>query len=477
MEMRKKLGRIWRILLTITLLMTAVGCTSKDALTDYDKAYAIGLQAYTYGLPLLETNKIFLNMTNTGVSESGVSSVNQFHHVRSLNNPNSTTVVAPGANGLSSIAWLDLTDEPQVLHVPKITDHYFMLALLDPYTENFYNLSSAHDTPEGDYVICGPDQHGVKVPSGTNKISVDYTRIWVIGSTQVKGPNNISIVNEIQDGYTITPLSKFGTNVQPPALIEVNSDAKVYDIPVGIDYFDTLCQLLQQFPPPEADKEMLEAFASVGIGPGLTPSKDPDLNDEIIQGLKDAVAAGPEQIKTDTRTVYETSAKIHNGYFLGGFGTYGTNYQLRAVIAMLGIGAVSSEQAIFALTRTDQNMQPLNGSGHYIMHIGEMPPVTEGWSITVYDTNGVLIRNPINRYQFNNSSDLTRNADGSVDIFFQTDQPETVGEAQNWLPVAKDQGFQVIFRLLAPEQNSIDGILDESGWQPPALSSVAISAE
>lgn len=445
------------------------------SISEYGKAYAIGLQAYIYGLPLLETNKTFLSMTSIDVSKGAFGPVNQFNHVRAPNDPNSKAVVAPGANGLSSIAWLDLTDEPQVLHVPQVADHYFVLALLDPYTEDISNLGSAQDTPAGDYVICGPGQHGVKVPSGTSQIAVDYTRIWIIGSTQLKGAADITNVNKIQDGFTLTPLSKYGKNYKAPALALPNVDIKRYDIPTGLAFFDTLCQLLKQFPPPEADKSMLEVFASMGIDPGKTPSTDVSLSAETIRGLTDAVAAGPAQVKVETKNVYAASAKIHNGYFLGGFGSYGTNYKLRAIVTAMGLGAMSSDQAIFALTLTDQNMQPLNGSGQYVMHMSAAPPATEGWSITVYDTKGALIQNSINRYQFNDSANLTRNVDGSVDIFFQADQPTEAAKAQNWLPVAKDQGFQVIFRLIAPEKDSISGILDGSGWQPTALTSVSTS--
>jgi|GEM_PF-232093 len=436
---------------------------------DYEKAYDIGLQAYTYGLPLLIANKTFLSMTSVGNSQGAYGPVNQFNHVRTLNDADSKAVVAPGTSGLSSIAWLDLTDEPQVLHIPEVADHHYVLALLDPYTENIKNLGSAHDTPPGDYVLCGPGQHDLNLPPGTKQINVDYTRIWIIGSTQIKGTEDIPNVNRIQDGFTLTSLGKYITSYKPPVVVNPDTIIDAFDMPTGLSYFDTLCQLLQQFPPPAADKPILETFASIGIGPGKIPSKDPQLSDEILRGLRDAAAAGPAQIVADTKSVYEASAQKHNGYFLGGFGAYGTNYKLRAVIATMGLGAFTSDQTIFALTRFDQSMQPLNGSSHYIMHMTELPPAKEGWSITVYDTNGMLISNPIKRYQFNEASSLTRNADGSVDIYFQSDPPQTVMKAGNWLPVKKDQGFQVIIRLIAPEQDSIRGILEGSGWQPPGL--------
>jgi hypothetical protein len=466
MNLKIKFNLVLSGLLIIMLALTATGCKAKTSQIGYEEAYDIGLQAYTYGLPLLETNKTFLKMTD---ASSGM--VNQFIHVRSLNDSKSKAVVAPGASGLSSIAWLDLTKEAQVLHIPEVTDHYFVLALLDPYTEDISNLGSAHDTPAGDYVICGPSQHEMSLPSGTNQINVEYTRIWIIGSTQVKDSNDIPNVNKIQDGFAITPFSKYGTDYQPTTIEQTNTKLKNYDLPTGLEFFDTLCQLIQQFPPPEADKPQLKAFESVGIGPGLIPSQDPDLSVDIIQGLTDAAAAGPEKIKADTKTFYEASAKKHNGYLLGGFGNYGTNYQLRAVIAAIGLGALSSDQTIFALTFTDKLMKPLDGSNSYVMHMAVPPPTKEGWSITVYDSKGMLIQNSINRNQFNDSSKLTINADGSVDIFFQAFQPADATEAVNWLPVTSGQGFQVIIRLMAPEQNSIKGILDGSGWQPPALSS------
>ena len=178
------------------VLAAASGCSSGSSQDDYAKAYTRGLEAYTYGLPLLVTNKTFLTMTSVNVSNGAFGPVNQFNNVRTLNNPDSTAVVAPGANGLSSIAWLDLTQEPQVLQVPQVTDHVFVLALLDPYTEDLRNLGSANDTQPGDYVICGPGQHDARLPAGTQRVDVDYTRIWIIGSTQLKGESDLANVQQ-----------------------------------------------------------------------------------------------------------------------------------------------------------------------------------------------------------------------------------------------------------------------------------------
>ena len=243
-------------------------------------------------------------------------------------------------------------------------------------------------------------------------------------------------------------------------------------MPGGLQFFDQLGALLEQFPPPARDKAALHRFAEVGIGPGRTPSKDQRLSPDTLQGLQDAVADGPAQVMADQQDVFRADFDRHDGYLLGGFGRYGTDYRLRAVVSQIGLGAFSSSQTIFALTTTDHSRQPLSGSADYVLHLPSALPVNEGWSLTVYNLQGFLITNPIGRYQFSDTSQLTRNADGSADVYLQSTEPTVTAQAANWLPTGAGQGFEVMWRLLAPRSGQIPGILDGSGWQPPAITVV-----
>jgi hypothetical protein len=456
------------LLITASLLTAA--CTSTGSEADYNTAYQTGLEAYTYGLPLLVTNATFSTMTSVDVSNGAFGPVNRFNNVRSLNNPGSTAVVAPGSSALSSIAWLDLRTEPQVLHVPEVSDHFFVLAFVDPYTTNFLNFGTINQTPPGDYVVVGPGQHTVSVPAGTHRIDVEYNRIWIIGSTQLKGSNDVANVTRIQDGYTLTPLSQYGTEYQPKNVTDPRTTVRTYQIPGGVEFFDQLGQQLAEFPPPQADQPAILRFAGVGIGPGMAPSRNTQLSKDTLRGLADAVAAGPAQIRNDTQSLFLAGFDRHNGYLVGGFGQYGTDYRTRAVISQIGLGAMSSDQAIFAMSWADATKTPLNGSARYVLHLASVPPTNEGWSFTAYDLNGTLIPNPINRYALTSASPLSRNADGSVDIYVQSTQPSDAAQATNWLPTANGQGFEIMWRLLAPKPAEIQGILDGTGWQPPAIS-------
>jgi hypothetical protein len=460
------------LLAAVVVTVALAGCGAsgpEQPSADYQNGYRLGLEAYTYAIPLMVTNATYETMTSVNVSNGAYGPVNQFNNVRGANDAGSTAVVAPGSTSLSSIAWLDLRDEPQVLHVPEVTDHYFVLALVDPYTENVTNLGTASNTKPGDYVIAGPGQQAVVIPAGTQRLDVDYSRIWIIGSTQLKGPDDVASVNKIQDGYTLTPLSKYGKDYTPPTPSQPETSVTTYQMPTGVQFFDALGQQLAAFPPPDRDAAELGRLAEVGIGPGMTPSQDSKLSSDTLKGLADAVAAGSAQIEKDTQQLFAEGFAKNNGYLLGGFGQYETNYTLRAVISQVGLGAFVPHQAIYAMSWSDHDNKALSGSTPYVLHMQDPPPTDEGWSLTVYGLNGALVSNPLNRYAFSDSSQLTQNADGSIDFYLQSTEPTSPEQAGNWLPTPSGQGFEVMWRLFAPEPTEIDGILGGGGWQPPAI--------
>ncbi len=467
----KRLGLVIAGLIVIVASAPAAHADRSPS-ADYTRAYRIGQLAYTYGLPLLTTNQTFLTMTSTNLPQGPYGPVNHVNSVRTANTSSSTAVVAPGATSLSSIAWLDLAAGPQVLHVPKVTGRAFVLALLDPYTTNLVNLGSASKTPPGDYVIRDVRQRSVQIPAGTHAIDVDYSRIWMIGSTQLKGPDDVAAVNAVQDGYTLTPLSDFEAGAAPALPEPTQPTITPHAMPTGLAFFDTMGLLLQQFPPPPRDARALRTFASVGIGPGRAPSQDTGLSADTLRGLRDAVAEGPTLMKKETAALFLSGFARHNGYLLGGFGRYGTDYLERAVISQVGLGAFTPDQAVYAMTWTDSAKAPLDGSNRYVLHLGQAPPSREGWSLTVYNLRGGLMANSINRYALTDASVLTRNADGSVDIYVQADAPAKASHRRNWLPVQAGQGFEVTWRLFAPVQTDIPGMLSGSGWRPPPVSRV-----
>ena len=126
------------------------------------------------------------------------------------------------------------------------------------------------------------------------------------------------------------------------------------------------------------------------------------------------------------------------------------------------------------MTRTDATGETLDtGKNNYTLTFpaGQFPPVNAFWSVTMYDgKTQLLIENPINRYLIN-SPMLPRmkiNADGSLTIFIQKDNPGAEKET-NWLP-APDGTVYLVMRLYWPKETP-PSILPpgEGTWKPPGV--------
>lgn len=454
--------------------------------TDYDVGFSLGQQAYEYGRPLLETERVFQSATSIDVADTaGNGPVNQFNSFTSLVEPTASqrTVVSPNTDTLYSLAWLDLTDEPQVLHVPKVSNRFYGLQLLTPWTETFYNVTSSSGpadtgtynlTRGGDFVVVPPGYAGA-LPAGVTRIDSPYSRVWVIGRTLIRDEADTPAVNAIQRQYTVTPLARYGQpSATPP--VDPNATPTFATIPGTqpgqdpLSFFVAMNRALQQFPPPTADQPLLAKLEAIGVGAGLDPTSDPNLSAETLRGMRDAVTQGPAFIAASVNQIYGGNAPSHNGYLVLPTGNYGTNYRLRAVVSLIGLGALNPEVAVYPIALTDSTLTPLTGTNRYVLHIPawKMPPVNGFWSLTMYDSQGFFVPNPIDKFVINDRSNLRRNFDGSVDIYIQNTKPTGARQTQNWLP-APTGNFRLIWRLYSPKPRALPGILSGEGWQAPAV--------
>jgi hypothetical protein len=149
-------------------------------------------------------------------------------------------------------------------------------------------------------------------------------------------------------------------------------------------------------------------------------------------------------------------------------GVYGNYYLKRAIISQAGLGANVPEDAIYPLNLADSTGQPLDGRSRYTVHFSKenLPPVEAFWSITAYDTDGFQVANPLDRFAVSSWMPFVYNADGSLDLYFQTESPGKSKEA-NWLPAPKGP-FNLTMRLYAPKADALTG-----RWNPPAVERVA----
>ena len=111
----------------------------------------------------------------------------------------------------------------------------------------------------------------------------------------------------------------------------------------------------------------------------------------------------------------------------------------RATIARTGELPVGSGDGVAFLARTDDSGRPLDGRCD--VRITGTTPQARFWTITLYDPQGRLIGNSIDRGGFT-SQEVVRRSDGSFDIMVA---PRI--RSGNWLPTNGVERYVLMIRL------------------------------
>lgn len=465
------------ILSLFAILLIAIACQpegkqsakQQQANLPSDSIVALAVQAYVYGYPMVLMDATKKTATNfeEPVPNKAFAPINQFGHFRSFPDANFKDVVKPNCDTYYSCAWLDLKPEPLVLSVPNTKGRYYLLPMLDAYTNVFASPGKrTTGTEAANFLICGPDYKG-QIPNNLKEIKAPTNMVWVLGRTQCNSrQDGATLVKEIQDGYKLSPLSKWGT-AYTPEKHKVDSTLGTTPPPVVVekmeidDFFAHLNQLLAENPPPAEDSLLLNRISQLGIGLG----KKFDLSvfdAETQQKLKDIPALVHEKL----RMALGKMGSLENGWNVTrtGIGSYGTQYEKRALIALIGLGANLNADACYPNCQIDENGEKLNGSKKYVIHFdkGQTPPAKAFWSITLYGPDELLVANPFNRFAIGDRDALKFNKDGSLDIYIQAESPGKEKES-NWLPAAKEQ-FSLTMRLYWPSEEFLNG-----NWKIPPV--------
>jgi hypothetical protein len=145
------------------------------------EALETGIQAYVYAYPLVMMGQTLRVSTNVATPEGTSAPMGRFAHVREYPTPEFKTVVAPNADTLYSVLWLDVAKEPWIVSVPDMKGRYFMLPLLDGWTTVFA-VPGTRTTGTGaqKFAITGPGWTGT-LPAGVKEYKSPTAIVWLLG--------------------------------------------------------------------------------------------------------------------------------------------------------------------------------------------------------------------------------------------------------------------------------------------------------
>ncbi len=489
---QRKSGRRLVAAILLLLALIAIGWSLDLGLFRQMRAYRDGVRAYVYGFPLLLMDATNGAMSAAPGSDPRYCQINQISHSKRFLNAQFRDVVRPNVDTLYSSAWLDLSAEPLVLHLPDTHGRYHLLPLLDAWT-NVFAAPGSRTTGDkgGDFAIIGPNFSGT-LPAGLTRLDSPTATAWMIGRVLASGSEDYAAVDALQREMTLTPLSRWHGSGNRVVESECIPQARSGKGPtplaqvLGLDaqaYFARLAQLMKNNPAPVRDAGMSAVLKGLGIVPGQSfalSALDPRLAAGLAQAHETgsavmhiiAQAGTKKALQNDVgllaglpKMLMHRLAENKNGWsYPRKLGDYGTNYVYRAVVSLLGLGANLDADALYPNTEVDGTGEALDGSHPYLLHFdkADLPPVAAFWSLTLYGSDNYFVDNRLDRYALGSlSRGLRYNEDGSLDIHIQNQAPTT--EESNWLPAPPGK-FILNLRLYWPLQQALDG-----SWRAPAV--------
>ncbi|MFZ4478727.1 MAG: DUF1254 domain-containing protein [Rhodoferax sp.] len=451
-------SRLKRGLLALLIFFVTIG----SMLYIQAEAIIAGAQGYLFGYPLVIMDVTRANAVLTLGPE------NQLCRVRQFPKASFREVVRPNADTLYTSGFIDMGKGPWVFELPPNDQRYEVMPFMDAWTNVFAAPGTRTlGTSGGRFLLAGPAWQG-HLPAGLTLLRSPTQMVWLIGRTQTNGVPDYPPVHRLQDGIKLRALSDWQADpagaekkmagwqpdpVKPmPAIVQMQTMSTEA-------FFSRLALLMVNNPPAGADAPMLARLARIGIAPGRPPAWN----------LPDRWSVTLGRWIADFRVAQQTSKPrdLVRGWQTppATLGNYGTNYDIRAVVAMIGLGANLPQDAMYPQTQVDSKARALDGSHRYRLHFnaGELPPVHAFWSITAYGADDFFIDNRLQRFALGDRDPLLFNGDGSLDLWLQPAAPEG-DKVRNWLPVKSGQPFVLNARLYWPKAAALSG-----QWGMPAL--------
>jgi hypothetical protein len=475
---------------TLTAALVGGVLLSQPALADSHEPAAsvqqIGENAYLYGLQqAIFYGQRWIYTQDDSEDNISYAGLNRFYWVREKITPD-FPVVTPNATTLYGSGFMDLREGPVVIEMPEITDRYYSSQVMDQYGIFRHTVGSPFNGTDARSYVFLPAGYEGELPSEFATTDIVYwpslTAYALVRVALMEGTDEeIATINAFQDAITMTPLKDWREN-DVKGVLQAEREIIPGDFPVperlpkyargqvdkqtAEDFFTLLQVILNDptmtlMPDSSVEEDMLAQLASIGIGKG-TDFEWSALDNETRAALEAGFKAGFESVRQEL----SSGLVDMNGWGLvKNAGNFETRWLDRALMADVGwAGPDTNRSHSAAFLFTDSNGEPLNGANKYTLtfDLDNLPPVTQFWSIPIYNAEGYFVANEIDRYTINSfmlDSGQLYTEDNKLVIYVQTEKPEDPNQAKNWLP-APPEGFRFTARFYGPYPPVTEGTYD-----------------
>ncbi len=456
-----------------TTLQTAAAERAK-ALAAYGEALAVA--AASWGSPLVTMYSLRYNDAVGPYRKAPVNAIWRMEDISTPELSQEAGYVTPNVNTLYGFGFLDLAAEPIILTVPDSHGRYYMVEIVDFWTNAFaYAGGVATGYKGGKFAIVSPGWKG-KLPPNVKRIDAPTRWVLVQPRVHVLNHDDLPAARAVLEAIKVQGLAAATGRKPPPAPTYHYAAPDFADpkLPVSalafkdpLQFWEILAEALIENPPPSDQATgLLPLFRPLGLVAGKPWDRS-----KVAPTILEAMGKVAKRIGAEFALL--PSGSFRNGWIVPPptTGNFATDFYNRAVIARNGLTANTPREAIYIGGLTGSDGAHLTGAKRYAVTFKSLPPVVKPgfWSLTVYDlANNYTVTNPINRYSLG-SDDKTLKLDpeGSLTIYLQKESPGPEKES-NWLP-APAGDYYLILRAYAPGEALIRSQTDRDAFPLPPI--------
>ena len=429
------------------------------------------VQAVIWGMPAVNYDLMLQQM----LSQTSAKQNEIVYWSRPVDWQNQT--LTPNPDALYFMIFFDTRNGPIVIEVPPADKGSFAANI-----DTVWQMPLEDAGPQGadkgaggKYVVLPPGFKG-KAPAGYIAIQSDtFAGYALLRSNLVSHSEaHVAEANAYGKRLQVYPLSEASN---PPATKFTDAFGIVYDatIPYDIRFFESLDRIVQTEPWHTRDKAMIDPLRAIGIEKGkpFTPDakRTEILNKAALEArdfLERKYDAGFPPFFPTSRWAVPAMAELVQAGSSGYAEEDSYPIEARALtysIGYIGIKRLGTAQ-FYLIVSKDAEGGSLDGDKTYRLMVPANAPTSQYWSATVYDRKThALIKGLPRASCASNDSELQKNPDGSVDVFFGPKAP--AGKESNWVPTDSSGKFEVLFRLYGPQK-----ALFEKTWVLPDIERV-----
>ncbi len=362
---------------------------------------------------------------------------------------------------------------PIVLEIPPADEGSINGSVMDCWQTAIEDVGPAGvDKGKGGKFLILPPGYKDPTPNGYIAMPSGNYQGFALLRSILSGGSDADVAKAVAYGHRIK-LYPFSKAVNPPATKFVDAIDVVFDatIPFDVRFFQYLDRMVQYEPWLERDKAMIDILKTTGIEKGrkfITDAKTQKALRDAIAEARDLLdlhyeSAFLQPYFENSRWALPASKELIDGMSTN-FADAGS-YPVDARGLCFSFGFFSAKHLgasqFYLMAIQDRDGNEFMGSRVYHLRVPPDVPVTQYWSVTLYDrATHTLIRNMKRSSQSSQNPELQKNADRSIDVYFSPEAPS--GKTSNWIPTNPDGEFEVLFRFYGPQKPLFD-----KAWKLP----------